>query len=757
MADGASSATPAEARLGPPRWIIVVAIIAGVFFVAYAVSLPFVDRPGGSPALIWDIAAYSIWMLLGMVIVSWRATQAKILRRGWQFMTAYLGLTLAAELAFRFVSELPIERQLLVADALFMSAYICLGAGLIILSRRGHSVSPVARIDGLIVGLTVAAVIFAAYLPNSTHDGQLRVAGIDLIYPILDVMFATIVIAGLVPLRFRPTPAIAAILLAVLVMAFGDFIYAEQIVVGQFQQGTPLEISWAAGSALIIAAALLPNPYNYQPGIDRRWTIFTPTLASLVALALIALSLFVESPKIVVALALGALTLASLRLVLTMIDLRRAGQGYEEARHDYLTGLLNVRGLSELIDSWVHTLRTEDDQSPRSAGGLVKIGVTGVKSVVDTLGHAVGDDLLRAIGSRLSGATGSFAVARVDGGDFAVLVTDGDKVDLVAASVVNALDSPLRLDELAIRVRANVGIARVGSEVSTRDSLLRSADVALTQATKSGQLIVEFDPEHDPTVGRRVDLMADLHSGLDRGELFMVFQPLVRVSDGLVVGAEALVRWQHPTLGELQPDEFVTAAEQAGLIGRLTLNSLVESCRVLRGWLDDGHDLTMSVNVSGIDLVDDSLPATVAHVLRDTGIDPDRLVMEITETAIGADPDRTWRTVKELRQLGVRVAIDDFGVGYSSLAQLMNMAVDEVKVDRGFISATDPVARETSLTAAVHLAGAIGAEVVVEGVESAADLELLRRIGCDLAQGYYFTQPLPADEFADCVRTHRWG
>ncbi|MCB0915621.1 MAG: bifunctional diguanylate cyclase/phosphodiesterase [Actinobacteria bacterium] len=755
MIDGGVGADTAPTRLGIPRWVLGVAVAALIFFILYAVSLPLVERPGGSPALVWDIGVYTIWMLLGVVIVSWRAGQSDMLRRGWQFMAAYLVLTLAAELAFRFVSDVPSQRGLLVADVLFLSAYLCIGAGLIILSRRGHSVSPVARIDGLIVGLTVAAVIFAVYLPNSSHDGRISLTAIDLIYPILDVMFATIVIAGLVPLRFRPTPAIAAILVAVIVMAVGDFVYAEQIAGGQFEQGTPLEISWASGSAMIIAAALLPNPYNFQPGIERRWTIFTPSVASLAALALITVSLFVDTPEIVVALALAALTLASLRLVLTMIDLRRAGQGYEQARRDYLTGLLNMRGMSELIDSWFGT-RHPGEVSLDRPGGLVRIGVTGVKTVVDTLGHEVGDDLLRAIGARLSSATGPFTLARLDGSDFAVLVPNGDKVDQVAEEVANALDSPLQLDELSIRVGVNVGIARIGHGVSSRDSLLRSADVALTEAAKSGQLIVEFDPEHDPTEGRRVDLMADLHGGIERGELFMAYQPLVRVRDGWVLGAEALVRWQHPTLGQLQPDEFVRAAERAGLIGRVTRHSLAESCGALREWLDAGLDLTMSVNISGIDLVDESLPNTVAQVLRETGIDAERLVMEITETAIGADPERIRRTVNELRALGVRVAIDDFGVGYSSLAQLMNMPVDEVKVDRGFLAASDPDARQTSLAAAVRLASALGAEVVVEGVEAASDLELLRRVGCDLAQGFYFSPPLTADDFAECVRTHRW-
>ncbi len=749
--------------MGLPRHIRVLAACTAALFLSYCASFLFVERPGGSLDPFWDTLVFGSWMLLGVVIVIWRARVSFKVGLGWYLIAGYLGLTLIAEIVFRQLDTSALGESLLLSDLIYLTSYVFVGAGLIILSRRGRSVSPAARIDGLIVGLTASAALLAFYRPlDRASPGSAELAWATLIYPVLDVMFLTIVFAGLAPLRFRPTPAIGAILLAIVAVGIGDFVYTEQVAAGNYVLGTGLELTWALGSAAMIVAALLPNPYRYRPGISRRWTVFTPAAASFVSVGLLAWALISSGPPVVSGLALAALALASVRLVVTMIDLRRAGEGYEQARQDYLTGLVNRRGFTELVDAWFTTVN--EDQQPQqpaqhqqpsmteTSGGLVLIGVEGVNEVVEGLGRSAGDELLRAIGKRLRPATQPFPLARLEGTEFAILVTSNANAREVAQAAVAALDAPLAISAMSIRVGVAVGVARPTEGTRNVESLLRGADVALTQARKRGHPIVEFDPADDPAAERNVGLMAELHNGLEHDELVMFFQPLVRVRDQQVIGAEALVRWEHPTRGLLPPVAFIHPAEQAGLIGRVTRTVLAKSCAALRDWLDSGLDLTVSVNISGIDLMDDGLPDAVAAALAAHSLPAGRLILEITETAIGFDQERGLHTVAALRSQGVGIAIDDFGVGYSSLAQLMETPVDEIKLDGRFLRTSDNAKREAAVISARHLAAAIGATMVAEGVEDAADFELLKQLGCELAQGYYFSRPQPADEFARDVR-----
>lgn len=746
---GATAERVAQALPTPVRLL---AAATAILFLAYGASLVLVQRPADGADALWDGVVYSAWMLMGIAMVIWRGRVSATVGLGWYLFAAYLALNLSADMLFMYVDSSG-GGALLVSDFVYLTSYLFLGGGLVILSQRGRTVSPAARIDGLILGLTAAAVFLLFYLSQDPVDP--RIAGMDspaLLYPVLDVVFLMIVLAGLAPLHFRTTPATWAVVISIVAMGVGDVVYFSQISNDSYLAGTPLELTWAISNAAIITAALLPNAYNYRPRLSRRWTVFTPAAVSMVAVGLLAWTLLTSGPLIVSALALGALALASVRLILTMADLRRAGEGYEQARQDYLTGLMNRRGFSELAATWL--MAVGHDQRPNGGppGGLVLIGVSRVREVVDSLGREAGDELLRAIAERLGPVVAPFPLARLDGSEFAVLVTSSARVDDVAEAAVAALDAPLQLSRLSFRVITCVGVARPTQQMTDLDACLRAADVALTQARHRGHGIVEFDPANDPADDDTLGLMAELHSGLATGELVMAFQPLVQVRDGRVTGAEALVRWQHPTRGLLFPDQFICAAEQAGLIGRVTQTVLGQSCAVLRSWLDAGLDLTMSVNISGIDLMDENLPGMVTDALAAHGLPAQRLVLEITETAIGTDPERGLRTVTALRDLGIRIAIDDFGVDYSSLAQLMDTPVDEIKLDGRFLRTADAAKREAAVIATHHLASAMGAVMVAEGVEDAADFELLRRHGCELAQGYYFTKPLPAEAFADFCR-----
>jgi diguanylate cyclase (GGDEF)-like protein len=416
-----------------------------------------------------------------------------------------------------------------------------------------------------------------------------------------------------------------------------------------------------------------------------------------------------------------------------------------EASHDALTGLGN-RTL--LHDKAVATLA---GAGPDWQCALLIVDLDHFKEINDTLGHAAGDVFLQQVGQRIVGCVPQAeAVCRLGGDEFAVLISGlrtSEHADAVAAQLLAVLAEPVSFDGLRLSIEGSVGVACYPADASSFDELLRRADVALYQAKTSRGSFSHYRVDRDESSLHRLALAAELRTALSEDQFVAHFQPQYDLATGQPVGAEALVRWQHPKRGLLAPGEFVGAVEHSGLIRDFTMVVLEKAVAECASWAADGSTLTVAVNLSARNLLDSELPTDVGRVLLKHGLQPDRLILEITETTMMSELEVVEEVLGSLRTMGVQLSVDDFGTGYSSLAFLQRVAVNEVKIDRSFVAGLGGSDSDRALVrATVQLAHSLGARAVAEGVEDESLAEALRQLGCDFAQGYHLGRPVPADE-----------
>ncbi|MEN3308090.1 MAG: hypothetical protein V7603_4292, partial [Micromonosporaceae bacterium] len=388
----------------------------------------------------------------------------------------------------------------------------------------------------------------------------------------------------------------------------------------------------------------------------------------------------------------------------------------------------------------------------RRAGGpelaVLFIDLDDFKTVNDSLGHQAGDELLVAVARRLrSSVRSADTAARFGGDEFAVLLEDAGELPAtrVARTVLETLEAPFTVGGRDVFVRASVGMATADWQVSTPETLLRNADVAMYRAKSAGGNGFEvFRPSMHTEAMHRLELRADLERALERDELVLYYQPVMDLATGYPASFEALIRWQHPTRGLLEPGHFVPIAEETGLIipiGRWVLRT---ACAQARAWQQlFGLSLAMAVNVSIRQLADDGLVSDVAQALRDSGLDPPSLTLELTESAFMSDADAAIARVKAIKSLGVRIAIDDFGTGYSSLSYLDRIPADIIKIDRSFVSLLMESGERPPLVQMIlDLARNLDVQTVAEGVEHQTQFQRLQELGCFLGQGFLFSRPL---------------
>ncbi|RKT43007.1 putative bifunctional diguanylate cyclase/phosphodiesterase [Thiocapsa rosea] len=428
---------------------------------------------------------------------------------------------------------------------------------------------------------------------------------------------------------------------------------------------------------------------------------------------------------------------------------RRAEQKVDFLTYrDPLTGLPNRALFHELLTRAIaHAERTGTEFA------LLFLDLDNFKTVNESLGHSQGDRLLIAVSRRLLDVLPEGnALARIGGDEFNLILDRGRRlpgIDLIAQHLIDALNEPFLIDERHIYIGVSIGIALYPADGQEIETLQSSADAALNQAKQQGRGILRFfSPELTDRAKARLALEAELRHAIEGDELRLYYQPQTDLVSGETVGLEGLVRWHHPERGMIPPGDFIPLAEESGLVVALGDWVLHTACRQIKTWLDAGlAPRRTAVNVSAVQLSRDHLIESVKHALRETGIPPERLELEITESFVIADREQSFKALAELRALGVRLSIDDFGTGYSSLAYLQHIEIHELKIDISFVrDVTTNTSNASIVKAIIALGHSLGSEIVAEGVETQAQADYLRALHCDLMQGYLVSRPLPVEE-----------
>jgi diguanylate cyclase (GGDEF)-like protein len=469
-----------------------------------------------------------------------------------------------------------------------------------------------------------------------------------------------------------------------------------------------------------------------------------------------------------------ALTLRQLRLIESErgarerseheADVRRAAEAKlaHQALHDALTGLPNRTLLLDRLDRALNLARRDG-----TTVAVLFVDLDNFKLINDTLGHRVGDDLLELVAGRLRDAVrlsdsddrpATDTVARFGGDEFVLLLEGLDSPEdaqIVARRVAARFGGPFKIADEQLFVTASIGVAT--SEVcSTPHALIRDADAAMYHAKERGR--ARFEVFDDAMRGRLLERLGrerDLRRALERDELVLFYQPIFSVADGSIIGAEALIRWQHPDKGLISADQFIPLAEQAGLITQIDEWVVWEACRQLSEWQAAGtpySDMTISVNLSARQVEDHTFLKRLESALAETGADARSLALEITETVLIENTESPIAVLEAMRHLGPRLILDDFGTGYSSLSYLQRLPLDAIKLDRTFAHGIAHPGRDRNIVAALlHLARVLELEVVAEGIEAAAQLACLKDLGCHFAQGYHLGRPMPVDQLEEVV------
>ncbi len=683
-------------------------------------------------------------------------------RLGW-------GLLLSAELITALTGVLygklpgganpfaPPTANLVMATLISVSA----AAGVAILVIQWYRVLDQALlIDGLVAGLAVAG--FGAWLLLerlfrvgtreflTSNQNENIVVGLVLFVMIVFV-FSALSLTDIV--HNQSIPFLAA---GVLVMAAGEVLAIHAAHHELSNYGATIDTCWISGYLLAGVAAnrdLESSPKEEVIGVRtvqmrQAWKLAT---FGLLAIVVIALSFIFKDPPIVGGLALASLAVLIVRLLMSLRLERTSSDLFESLAHtDPLTGLANRRTLTEQI-----LANGSSRLEPR--GGVLLVDLDNFKEVNDALGHRAGDLLLVELSTRLKSFLGESHLSRIGGDEFAIECANGtvEELMVLANQLKDIIREPIMVDDLALCVSASIGVAPRNGEDDSPDALIRRADVAMYRAKelKSGTQHYEF--KHDRNDPSRLVMYGELSESVKNKAIDIYFQPFVDIKSRSIKGCEALARWTSPSSGPVPPDRFIPMIEIQGLISPFTAHVLDESIRHTKNLDDLGDERGVSVNVSERDFINADFPSIVSKILQTHKFRPDRLTIEITENVIANDDIATIRTLHRLRDVGVRVSIDYFGTGYSTLSKLMDYPVDELKIDQVFVSKvlTNSIA-SAIVKASVELAHSMELNIVAEGIEDEATFQFLEALGVNVAQGYYFARPMPTAECEKFLREY---
>ena len=751
--DGVQPTSPA-ARSGaaPTRMALAVTVTALALF-ATGVG----PRPDGAFwTTAYDLVLYNVVYAGAAGVCFLAARRPGPDRLAWCALAAAVTLGLVGNLVYTLVvARMDEEPFPSIADAFYLGYYLPLYVALVALIR-----ARVARfhasmwLDGIVGALGAGAVAVAVLLGPALEITQGDTAAVltSLAYPVADVVLLGLLVAVGAILGVRSDRTLLLLAAAMVANLAGDIVYLDAATAGVYVEGGPLDLTWLLAVALMAVAARTDRGTGGRTPAEGRgtarvgWRVLAVPLACNVA-SLLVLG-FDSGNRFNAAaawMAVACVLAALARVAITFREVRAFNEVRAEARTDELTGLPNRRALYEKVTSALATA------APDRPTALLLMDLDGFKEVNDSLGHHAGDHLLRQIGPRLVPALRSGdLLARLGGDEFAVLLPDAglDEAEALASRLRALVLEPMTVEGIRLHVGVSIGVAGAPVPAATVEELLRCADVAMYAAKAARTGVQVYVPDPRGGTGDRLRTMEDLRSALESDDEIVVhLQPQVDLRTGAVVGAEALVRWHHPVRGLLSPADLLPAAEQAGLLRPLADTVLDLSLSAAAGWWPE-REVPVSVNLSAANVTDLDLPRQVAQALVRHGLPAHALTLELVEDTLMTDPERGQRVLRELRRLGIRTSIDDYGTGYSSLAYLRNLPADELKLDRSLTHdvATEPRAA-TIVRHTVGLAHDLGISVVAEGVEDDATAQVLADLGCDVAQGFAIAHPMPVVDF----------
>jgi diguanylate cyclase (GGDEF)-like protein len=673
-----------------------------------------------------------------------RAARRREDRAAWLL----LGIALTLEVAGGIAMVSPAGDTTWVVDALLLPYFpLALAAGVLLARERLPRIGATLWLDAAI-GVLGAAAVVAQLMSDEVR--QATGGGIELLtglaYPMGNVLTIALVVVAFSVRGWSVGPAWSVLAAAFALRAGSDAV--SVLTPGDTEAGEGwIALLGLSSMALTGVAAWCSSPPGREVPADGIGRLAAPALLAGVALALLVLDHYVQAGDVPVYLSAATLLAAAARVALTFRENQALLASRRQAITDELTGLPNRRLFYDRLNAAV-----EDEE--RLAVAMVDLDR--FKELNDTLGHHAGDMLLGQLGPRLIEVVGdSGLVARLGGDEFGLLLPGAGlaRASEIARRVGAELQQPFLIDGLEVVMDASIGAALFPQHGDDAEGLLQRADVAMYQAKQARTGFQAYDPGRDRHSRERLALMAELRRALERDELILHYQPKVELESGRVAGVEALVRWQHPVHGLRGPGAFLPHAQHTALMRPLTLHVLQTALADLARWRADGLDLHVAVNLAVQNLLDLRTPAQVGELLAAHGLPPSVLTLEVTESLLLHDPQRAGEVLRDLQEMGVGLALDDFGTGYSSLEHLKRLPVHELKIDKSFVMAMDRDPADRAIVASTAALGrALGLRVVAEGVESAASASVLTAIGCDMAQGFHYSPPVPAEQIPPLVR-----
>ncbi|HEV7579469.1 MAG TPA: bifunctional diguanylate cyclase/phosphodiesterase [Mycobacterium sp.] len=747
--------SPDGARWPPmPTRIAMVLLAIGV--IAFAATSAF--APHANRDAFFTETLYSALNLLAAALIALRAYRVATDR--WAWVLIAVGMTCSAIGDVVYQGWVPDGQSPSAADPEYLAFYPLVFVGLLLLMRARLASVPIPiRLDPLVCGLAMAGLAVALWA-GPLHAAATRAPQtilVGLLYPWGDLVLLALA-AGMLPtILWRNEFQWALLAAGLMGFAVADTVYLFETAADTYRVGTTLDAFWPASSLLVAMASWAPRS-SAKTAPKRGFRSYAvPAAWALVALGV---AVWDQNSRFAAALAGLSLITVAVRFSLTFRDVSMMADSYQHAMTDELTTLPNRRSLATTLTALSGFGLAGSESIPRtsSQAALLLVNLYGFQEINDSIDRHLSDELLRHIANRLANSLRrEDLLARVGEDEFAILLTKGANLAGARAQaglVLEALREPFALDPITLRVDACVAIALCPDHCEHPQELLTRAETALPHAKSAVSRIAFYEAtlevyrENDP------NLIEELRAALLEGdEPTVYYQPKINASDGSVHSVEALLRWNHPSRGLLQPEEFLPAAERAGLMRKVANRALALALKQIRSWRDEGIASSVAVNLATTNLLDLELVGTIGWLLRTHDLPADALIVEITESAL-VDSVRSRDTVAELQRLGIRISLDDYGTGWSSLARLQDVTVDELKLDRIFVARLAQDARSVAIVrSTVALADSLGADLVAEGVEDEVTLSALQRFGCSITQGFVHCPPVPPSDLEDWIRS----